>query len=159
MRITYIITQDEFAWYLSTSPHYFRKKWIGATNENSNLNPTYYAAPQVQLADRHPVSKICITFFISQYSDATTEAHQKDRLLLLSMDWSHPSWATRQWNQTPRNYIRSSLLSFLRYYSKITRTFYSRLSLNGHFYKTDTTVKRTPGDGPCLCLFPLFDSS
>ena len=50
------------------------------------LNPTYYAAPQVQLADRHPVSKICITFCISQYSDATTEAHQKDRLLLLSMD-------------------------------------------------------------------------
>ena len=158
MRITYIITQDEFAWYLSTSPHYFRRKWIGATNENSNLNPTYYAAPQVQLADRHPVSKICITFFISQYSDATTEAHQKDRLLLLSMDWTHSSWATRQRNQTPRHYIRSSRLSFLRYYSKITRTFYSRLSFNGHFYKTDTTVKRTPGDGPCLCLFPLFDS-
>ena len=53
------------------------------------LNPTYYAAPQVQLADRHPVSKICITFCISQYSDATTEAHQKDRLLLLSI-WTEP---------------------------------------------------------------------
>ena len=35
---------------------------------------------------------------------------------------------------------------------------HSRLSLNGHLYKTDTSVKRTPGDGPCLCLFPLFDS-
>ena len=35
---------------------------------------------------------------------------------------------------------------------------YSRLSLNGHLYKTDTSVKRTPRVGPCLCLFPLFDS-
>ena len=35
---------------------------------------------------------------------------------------------------------------------------YSRLSLNGHLYKTDTSVKRTPRVGPCPCLFPLFDS-
>ena len=35
---------------------------------------------------------------------------------------------------------------------------YSRLSLNGHLYKTDTSVKRTPRVGPCLSLFPLFDS-
>ena len=35
---------------------------------------------------------------------------------------------------------------------------YSRLSLNGHLYKTNTSVKRTPRAGPCLCLFPLFDS-
>ena len=35
---------------------------------------------------------------------------------------------------------------------------YSRLSLNGHLYKTDTSVKGTPRVGPCLCLFPLFDS-
>ena len=34
----------------------------------------------------------------------------------------------------------------------------SRLSLNGHLYKTDTSVKRTPRVGPCPCLFPLFDS-
>ena len=35
---------------------------------------------------------------------------------------------------------------------------YSRLSLNGHLYKTDTSVKRTPRVGPCLSLLPLFDS-
>ena len=35
MRIMDMITQDEFAWY---SPHYFCRKWIGATNENSNFN-------------------------------------------------------------------------------------------------------------------------
>ena len=34
--------------------------------------------------------------------------------------------------------------------------FYSRLSLNGHLYKMDTPVKRTPRVGPCLCLFPFF---
>ena len=34
---------------------------------------------------------------------------------------------------------------------------YSRLSLNGHLYKTDTSVKRTPRVGPCLSLLPLFD--
>ena len=36
--------------------------------------------------------------------------------------------------------------------------FYSRLSLNGHLYKTDTSVKWTPRVGPCLSLLPLFDS-
>ena len=36
--------------------------------------------------------------------------------------------------------------------------FYSRLSLNGHLYKTDTSLKRTPRVGPCLSLLPLFDS-
>ena len=35
---------------------------------------------------------------------------------------------------------------------------YSRLSLNGHLYKTDTSVKRTPRVGPCFALLPLFDS-
>ena len=35
---------------------------------------------------------------------------------------------------------------------------YSLLSLNGHLYQTDTSVKRTPRVGPCLCLLPLFDS-
>ena len=34
---------------------------------------------------------------------------------------------------------------------------YSRLSLNGHLYKTDTSVKRTPRVGPCLSLLLLFD--
>ena len=35
---------------------------------------------------------------------------------------------------------------------------YSRLSLNGHLYKTDISVKRTLRVGPCLSLLPLFDS-
>ena len=35
---------------------------------------------------------------------------------------------------------------------------YNRLSLNGHLYKTDTSLKRTPRVGPCLSLLPLFDS-
>ena len=35
---------------------------------------------------------------------------------------------------------------------------YGRLSLNGHLYKTDTSVKRTPRVGPCLSLLLLFDS-
>ena len=34
----------------------------------------------------------------------------------------------------------------------------SRLSLNGHLYKTDTSLKRTPRVGPCLSLLLLFDS-
>ena len=35
---------------------------------------------------------------------------------------------------------------------------YSRLSLNGHLYKMDTSLKRTPNVGPFLSLLPLFDS-
>ena len=35
---------------------------------------------------------------------------------------------------------------------------YSRLSLNGHLYKTDTSLKRTPRVGPYLALLSLFDS-
>ena len=35
---------------------------------------------------------------------------------------------------------------------------YSRLYLNGHLYKTDTSVKRTLRVGPCLSLLLLFDS-
>ena len=38
------------------------------------------------------------------------------------------------------------------------RTIYSLLSLNGHLYKTDTSVKWTLRVGPCLSLLPLFDS-
>ena len=34
---------------------------------------------------------------------------------------------------------------------------YSRLSLNGHLSKTDTSVKQTLRVGPCLSLLPLFD--
>ena len=35
---------------------------------------------------------------------------------------------------------------------------YSRLSLIGHLYKMDTSVKRTLRVGPCLSFLPLFDS-
>ena len=42
--------------------------------------------------------------------------------------------------------------------SDVYRLKYSQLSLNGHLYKTDTSVKRTPRVGPCLSLLPLFDS-
>ena len=33
---------------------------------------------------------------------------------------------------------------------------YSQLSLNGHLYKTDTSIKRTPRVGPCISLLPLL---
>ena len=36
--------------------------------------------------------------------------------------------------------------------------YYSRLSLNGHLYKTDTSLKRTLRVDPWLSLLPLFDS-
>ena len=35
---------------------------------------------------------------------------------------------------------------------------YSRLSLNGHLYKMETSVKRTLRVGPCFSLLLLFDS-
>ena len=41
---------------------------------------------------------------------------------------------------------------------KHLKKWYSRLSLNGHLYKTDTPLKQTPRVGPCLSLLPLFDS-
>ena len=33
---------------------------------------------------------------------------------------------------------------------------YSRLSLNGHLYKTNTSLKRTPRVGPCLSFYFLY---
>ena len=38
------------------------------------------------------------------------------------------------------------------------KALYSGLSRNGHLYKTNTSVKRTPRVGSCLSLLPLFDS-
>ena len=40
MKITDMVTRDNFARYqiLSTSPHYFCRKWIGVANENENLD-------------------------------------------------------------------------------------------------------------------------
>ena len=40
----------------------------------------------------------------------------------------------------------------------LKKDLYSRLSLNGHLYKTDTSVKQTHRVGPCLSLLLLFDS-
>ena len=40
----------------------------------------------------------------------------------------------------------------------LSRKAYSRLSIKGHLYKTDTSVKGTLRVGPCLSLLPLFDS-
>ena len=39
--------------------------------------------------------------------------------------------------------------------SALTFWQYSRLSLNGQLYKTDTSVKQTPRVGPCLSLLPF----
>ena len=38
------------------------------------------------------------------------------------------------------------------------REVHSRLYLNKHVYRTDTSVKRTPRFGLCPSLLPLFDS-
>ena len=40
---------------------------------------------------------------------------------------------------------------------QVHKNMYSRLSLNGHRYKTDTSVKWTPRVSPRLSLLPLFD--
>jgi len=40
---------------LSTSPHYFCRKWIGATNENSNFDPAVFIPRSFS---RHPFSNI-----------------------------------------------------------------------------------------------------
>ena len=39
--------------------------------------------------------------------------------------------------------------------SKFTQCFFvqSQPSFNGHIFKTDTSIRRTPGSGPCLSLF------
>ena len=38
----------------------------------------------------------------------------------------------------------------------VRRAIYSQLSLEGHLYKTDTSVKRTSRVCPCLSVLPLF---
>ena len=52
------------------------------------------------------------------------------------------------------------LVLFHRLYWNILLKYkeYSQLSLNGHLYKTDTSVKRTPRVSPCFSLIPLFNS-
>ena len=59
----------------------------------------------------------------------------------------------------PENLISSVLGTKFRtdeYVSHSRKYMYSRLSLNGHLYKADTSVKRTPRVGPCLSFLPLF---
>ena len=57
----------------------------------------------------------------------------------------------------PNNFVRAYQHAY-KELCKCDYQNYSRLSLNGHLYKTDTSLKRTPGVGPCLSLLPLFDS-
>ena len=45
-----------------------------------------------------------------------------------------------------------------KWFAENKQRVYSRLSLNGHLYKTDTSVKRTLRVDPCLSLRLLFDS-
>ena len=58
-------------------------------------------------------------------------------------------WVNREinWRPTIKTLAKFDALSL-----------YSRLSLNGHLYKTDASVKRTLRVGPCLSLLPSFDS-
>ena len=49
-------------------------------------------------------------------------------------------------------------ISIVNFRFILQQYYYSRLSLNGHLYKMDTSVKRTLRVGPCLSLLPLFDS-
>ena len=48
--------------------------------------------------------------------------------------------------------IRQSMLHHVALIWKFRKTLpntkYSQLSLNGHLYKTDTSIRRTPGAGP-----------
>ncbi len=37
----------------------------------------------------------------------------------------------------------------VQYRNSTAMQVYSELSLNGHLYKADTSIRRTPGDGPC----------
>lgn len=55
-------------------------------------------------------------------------------------------------------YIYKKSISQNKKQSMLMNLGLSRLSLNGHFFKTGTLVKRRLGDGFCLSLLPLFDS-
>ena len=44
------------------------------------------------------------------------------------------------------------MIYFCKKKERAYKSEYGRLSLNGHLYKTDTSVKRTPGVGPCFSL-------
>ena len=61
---------------------------------------------------------------------------------------------TACWCQRDQISVRMSLQEW----TKCVFSAYSRLSLNGHLYKTDTQVKGTSRVSPCLSLLPLFDS-
>ena len=51
----------------------------------------------------------------------------------------------------------SLIASVKLHYSRLSLNSFNS-SLNGHLYKTDTSVKRTFRVGHCLSLLPLFDS-
>ena len=60
-----------------------------------------------------------------------------------------------RYNEGPRDW---QIWFSIRRFRCIEFLFHSRLSLNRHLYKTDTSVKRTPRVGPCHSLLLLFDS-
>ena len=53
-----------------------------------------------------------------------------------------------------------SIIHLLNNWDQVTeaKAIYSRLSLNRHLYKTDTSLKRTLRVGRYLSLLPLLDS-
>ena len=56
------------------------------------------------------------------------------------------------------SYWRSHQIPTTRDLKKVPHdVIYSRLSLDGHLYRKDTSVKRTLRVGPCVSLLPLFD--
>ena len=117
-----------------TSCHYHCDSSWHSRGEVSALLWSLYAEPQVHHAE-------CSLIWLPH---ATGKNHR-----VYQPDW----FGCRKGKGV--SYIRCLLLllSLLFYVS-----LYSRFSLNGHLCETDTSVKRTPGVGPCRCLCPLFDS-
>ena len=51
---------------LSTSPHYFCKKWIGATNENSNVDLRDWTVKANNFNRYFELSRPCCSLFVSR---------------------------------------------------------------------------------------------
>ena len=65
MRITDMITQMNLLDILSTSPHYFCRKRIGTTNENSNFDQGFKGLTNI-LIDEH--QELVPAFFFAPFS-------------------------------------------------------------------------------------------
>ena len=76
-----------------------------------------------------------------------------------SIIYCFSSWLTKEQQQKYLLHeVHKNNLCWASIMAKGSRYIYSRLSLNRHLYKTDTSVKQTLRVGPCLSLLPLFDS-